>query len=512
MISAHLKNLNNMKKYSLYKTGMLLAGMTALSGCTEFLTEADPSNFTVENYFTKPAHAVSSVNAIYAQMRDPLSSGFGGGAWMMTEFATGLAATDLGQAVNSYFVKDLRNTSDNGYGQSYWTAYYKGIANANLSIAKVPEISMDEAQKKRLLGEAHFLRAWYYFHLVRMFGHIPLVTEPVNLQSEQLRPSQASTEEVYNLIVQDLTTAEQAGLAWTDATGRVSMGAVKSLLAQVYLTMAGFPLEKGASHYDLAAKKAAEVIDSGQFRLFDAYGSLHDPSKKNIEENIFMIQYRAQILPSNWQVSIIPYNKNISQYADETGGIYATQAFAQSYDPADLRGKEKQFFYTKFTHESNRNQEVDLGGYFIWKHFDVEAQTTTASSDLNWPAIRYADVLLTYAEASNEVQGPSETAYAAVNAIRTRAQLPALSGLSKETLREAVWRERWYELCFENTTWYDMVRIRKAFNVTTKQFDNYVGHQFSYGPTVSDRELLFPIPTQEVLNNPKLNQNSGYGN
>lgn len=482
-----------------------------LSGCTEFLTEADPSNFTVENYFTKPAHALSSVNAIYANMRDPLTSGFGGGAWMMTEFATGLAATDLGQAVNSYFVKDLRNTSDNGYGQTYWTSYYKGIANANLSIAKIPGITMEEAEAKRLLGEAHFLRAWYYFHLVRMFGNIPLVTEPVGLQSEQLRPRQATPEEVYSQIVQDLTTAEQSGLPWSDSRGRVSMGAVKSLLAQVYLTMAGYPLQKGASHYELAAGKAGEVINSGAFRLFDNYASLHDPAKKNIEENIFMIQYRTQILPSNWQVSIIPYNKNISQYSDETGGIYATQAFAESYDPTDLRRKEKQFFFTKFTNESDRSREVDLGGYFIWKHFDVAAQTSTANSDLNWPAIRYADVLLTYAEATNEVGGPTEKAYSAVNAIRKRAELPDLSGLSKNELREAVWRERWYELCFENTTWYDMVRLRKAFNVATKKFEDYVGHKFSYGPVVTERELLFPIPTQETLNNTNLTQNKGYG-
>jgi hypothetical protein len=481
------------------------------TGCNDFLEESDPSNFTVENYFTKPAHGRSSVDAIYAPMRDPLGSGFGGGAWMMTEFATGLAATDLGQAVNSYFVKDLRNTSDNSYGQTYWTSYYRGIANANLSIAKVPTIpGIDPAGVKKLLGEAYFLRAWYYFNLVRMFGNIPLVTEPVNLASEQLKPSQATPEEVYNLIVEDLKLAESSGLAWADAAGRVSLGAVKSLLSQVYLTMAGFPLSKGAAYYDLAAKKAEEVIDSKQFKLFASYNDFHDPTKKNIEENIFMIQFKTQILPSGWQVSIIPYNKNISQYSDETGGIYSTGDFVRSYDPADLRIKEKQFFFTKFTNEANRNLEVDLGGYFIYKHFDVTAQTSTANSDLNWPVIRYADVLLTYAEAANEVGGPTAKVYEAVNAIRTRAQLPALAGLTKDVLREAIWRERWYELCFENITWFDMVRLRKAFNVTTKKFDNYVGHKFSYGPTLTERELYFPIPTPEMRNNTNLRQNIGY--
>lgn len=480
------------------------------TGCSDFLDESDPSNFTEENYFTQPAHARSSVNAIYTPLRDPMSSGFGGGAWMMPEFATGLAGTDLGQAVNSYFIKDLRNTSDNGYGQTYWTQYYKGIAGANLSLAKIPGITMDAAEMKKVLGEAYFLRAFYYFQLVQMFGNIPLVTQPVNLQSDQLRPAAATTEQVYTQIVEDLKAAEASGLPMTENSGKVTLGAVKSLLAKVYLTMAGYPLQKGAAYYDLAAKKAEEVIDSKAFKLFTTYDDLHNPTKKNIEENIFMIQYKTQLIPSNWQVSIIPYNKNISAYSDETGGIYATGDFVKSFEAGDLRAQEKQFFFTKFTNESDRNKVVDLGGYFIYKHFDNVAQTSSANSDLNWPVIRYADVLLMYAEASNEVGGPSAKAYEAVNAIRTRAQLPALAGLGKDTFREAVWNERWHELCFENITWFDMARLRKAYNVTTKKFDNYVGHKFSYGPTLTERELLFPIPTPEIRNNTNLKQNSGY--
>jgi hypothetical protein len=500
-----------MKKRIINKYMLAIAIIVAvmLTGCSKFLEESDPSNFSTGSFFKNATQAKSSVNAIYASMRDPLGSGFGGGAWTMVEFATGLAGTDLGQAVNSYYVKDLINTADNGYGLTIWTSYYRGIANANTSIAYIPKVNMDEAEKKKLLGQAYFLRAWYYFNLVQMFGNIPLVTEPVNLESEQLRPAQASAEEVYNLIVSDLQTAEQSGLPFKDESGRVSIGAVKSLLAKVYLTMAGYPLQKGATHYTLAAQKAKEVIESGQFKLFDNYDKLHDLAMKNKEENIFMIQYQSGILPSNWQVLIVPYNKNISKYSDETGGIYATTAFAESFQPNDLRAKEKQFFYTTYTHQDDRTQIVNLGGYFIYKYFDNDAHINTASSGMNWPVMRYADILLVFAEASNEVSGPSAEVYNAVNAIRTRAQLPDLSGLTKEQLKEAILKERWYELCFENITWFDMVRLRKAFNVTTKQFEDYVGHKFSYGPKLTARELLFPIPTSEVLNG-KLTQNDGY--
>ena len=501
-------------KSKMYKYNLLVLSIAILSttSCKKFLDEQDQSNFTQSTFYTKVEHAQIGVNAIYAPLRDPISSGFGGGTWMMLEFATGLASTDLGQAVNSYFVKDLVNTSANGYGYTYWQSYYKGIANANLAIKKIPQIpGITEAQSKLYLGEAYFLRAFYYFNLVQMFGNIPLVTEPVDLGSDQFYASQVAAEEVYNLIVSDLQTAELAGLPMKDETGRASLGAVKTLLAKVYLTMAGYPLQKGEAYYKLAAQKAKEVMDSGAFKLFASYRSLHDPAMKNKEENIFMIQYLSGTINGSWQSAIIPYNKNISAYSDETGGIYATASFVNTFEANDLRAKEKQFFFTTFTNEKDRNQVVDLGGYFIYKLFDSVAQTSTTTSNLNWCIYRYADLLLMYAEASNEVDGPNQAAYGAVNAIRARAQLPSLSGLTKEQLKEAIWKERWHELCYENITWFDMVRLRKAFNETTGGFDDYVGHKFTYGTNLvlTERELLFPIPSDEVLNG-KLTQNKGY--
>ena len=501
-----MKNILKFPSHFLVWMALLVFG----SGCSDFLEEPDQSNFTMENYFTQPEHATSVVNSIYQSLIPITGGGFGGGNWMMLEFATGLANTELGQAQNSIFIRNLVNNSDTGYGQTYWTTNYRGIANANLAIAKIPDISMDETDKNRSLGEARYLRALFYYDLVRIFGSIPLITEPVTLNSETLYPAPATVEAVYNLIVEDLKQAENSGLPYTDASGRVSLGAVKSLLSSVYLTMAGFPLQKGAEYYQLAADKANEVISSNEYTLFTSYGHLHDPSKKNIEENIFMVQFAEFIQPSNWQTSIIPYNQGISAYSDETGAIFANKEFVESYEAGDKRAEEKEFYYSSYTLSQDRNVTVDLGGYYIFKHFDTQAHLSTTSSDLNWTLMRFAEVLLTFAEASNEVSGPNPAAYEAVNRIRRRAELPELSGLSQTALREAIWRERWYELSFENKTWYDMARLRKAFNVNTRQFDDFVGHAFSYGPVLKERELLFPIPTAEIRNNDKLTQNSGY--
>ncbi|WP_198293553.1 RagB/SusD family nutrient uptake outer membrane protein [Algoriphagus resistens] len=500
-----------MKSIQLYiKKISLVSLLVMAASCADFLDESDKSNFTLDKYFTKPEHAKSVVNSIYESLQPVMSSGFGGGPWMMVEFATGLADTELGQAQNSLFVKDLVNNSDNGYGQTIWTSYYKGIANANIAIARIPEITMDEAEKQKLIGEAKFLRAYYYFNLVRIFGNIPLTLEPIDLTSEDLFAPPANPEDVYNQIVQDLQEAEGSGLPMRDTSGRASLGAVKSLLSSVYLTMAGYPLQKGAEYYSLAAAKSKEVIDAGEFSLFTSYDDLHDPSMKNLGENIFMAQFAAFILPSSWQVSIIPYNRGISNYSAETGGIFAQEEFVKSYENGDKRVSEKAFYYTNYTLRDNRNQTLELGDYYIYKHFDELAQTSTTSSGMNWPILRFAEVLLIHAEASNEANGPNNEAYAAVNKVRERAELPALSGLSKDDLREAIWREKFHELSYENKTWFDMVRIRKGFNVKTREFEDYVGHQFVYGPTLKERELLFPIPTAEIRNNKNLVQNAGY--
>ncbi|MEX2567734.1 MAG: RagB/SusD family nutrient uptake outer membrane protein [Cyclobacteriaceae bacterium] len=501
-----------MKKEIIKYSRVLLIGllmMTAWS-CNEFLEETDQSNFTLENYFTRPEHATSVVNSVYESLRPVMQSGFGGGPWMMLEFATGLANTELGQAQNSLFVRNLINNSDNDYGQTYWTSSYRGIANANLAIEKIPEIDMDNTAQNRLLGEARFFRAYYYFNLIRIFGNIPLITTSIDLTSPELYPDPASTEAVYNQIVADLEIAETSGLPWRDVSGRVSMGAVKALLSNVYITMAGYPMQGGSQYYQLAAEKASDVIQSGVFALFDSYEKLHSVEDKNQGEHIFMTQYATFTVPSTWQVSIIPYNRGISAYSAETGGIFANQEFVESFEDGDKRADEKEFFYTSYSLESDRNTTMELGDYYIWKHFDEEAQLNTTSSGLNWPIYRYAEILLTYAEATNETNGPTAEAYEAVNRIRRRANLPELSGLSQQQFREAVWRERWVELCFENKTWYDMVRLRKAFNVNTLEFEDYVGHEFSYGPTLKERELLFPIPTAEIRNNDKLTQNTGY--
>ena len=141
----------------------------------------------------------------------------------------------------------------------------------------------------------------------------------------------------------------------------------------------------------------------------------------------------------------------------------------------------------------------------------MDANLNTAQSGMNYPLLRYADILLLYAEAENEADGsPSAEAYKCVNQVRKRANIQPLNGLDQAQFRKAVWKERYHELAFENKIWFDMARTRKVLNLSTGDFDDYVGHKFTYGPSLSEKELLFPIPTNEINNNKNLVQNSGY--
>src|SRR5690606_2753456 len=147
----------------------------------------------------------------------------------------------------------------------------------------------------------------------------------------------------------------------------------------------------------------------------------------------------------------------ISLFSEEFGTLYPTAQFVASYEADDKRVAEQQFFFSSYPSISNPADVVNFGGTYIFKHFDEEAAMSTIQNDLNWTFLRFAEVLLIYAEAANEVSAsPGLEAYDAINQIRGRADLKALESLSKEQFREAVWKERYYELCFENKAWFDM--------------------------------------------------------
>jgi hypothetical protein len=303
-----------------------------------------------------------------------------------------------------------------------------------------------------------------------------------------------------------------------DNTGRASLGAVKSYLAEVYLTMAGAPLNKGTAYYKLAADKAAEVINSGSFSLFATYDELHSAAQENKGEHIFQIQYLVGVADNPNQGILLPNFKDVSAFGTEIGSMVPELQFYNSFEAGDKRKADRAgFFYTSY-YDKGDGPLRDLAAPYIYKHFDVIGHGTlgkpgTGNSGLNWNQMRYAQVLLTYAEAQNEADGaPNAAAIDALTKIRTRAGLSTPTSFSGADFRTAVWKERWHELCYEGVTWFDMVRLRKVYNPVTGGFEDFVGYKFpDNGATLLEKHLLFPLPTSEMQNNPNLKPNNpGY--
>lgn len=491
-------------------TAIIILALCLVS-CKKFLNEKPSGSLTPESNVTSPAIARAFANSAYSNLTtlDQGSGGYGGNTAELMEFMTGKA---FGNAqTESFRFYNLTYDAQSFYIDTWWQGLYTGVANCNLALQKIADIPLEGDVKTNMLAEVHTLRALYYFYLVRMFGDVPKVTNVVS-DLKDVRPSRSPVKEIYDeIIIPDLILAEASTLPWQDNTGKVSMGAVKSLLADVYLTYAGFPIGGGQQSYAESAKRSKEVIDNGGYSLFPEYTDMNNPSNKNKGEFIWQVQFAAGINDNDLTAKSLPQYHDIAVYSDEFGGLVPTSQFVASYPAGDKRSGERQFFYTKYPKNGSTTDTIILGGYYIYKWFDVNAVTNTAHSDLNYTIYRLADVMLMYAEASNRAAGgPDVNAISYVNLIRARATLPAIGTMSQDDFEKEVWIQRYLELCFEGKTWFDILRTRKVRNDTNGNFDDFIGHTTVWGKTFTENQLLFPIPLREINNNPSLTQNKGF--
>ncbi len=483
------------------------------SSCKKFLEE-NPTNFFTPNSDLSSAKVARALaNGSYSHLQGLLagqSGSYGGNTWNLMEFMTGKANTDLGQTGFTNF-QNLSYNSTSFYVDTWWQQMYLGVGACNLAIQTIPTIkasNLSEQDKTNMLAEAHTLRALYYFYLVRMYGAVPKVTEvPSNLN---LNLPRTPAKSIYDsIIIPDLLLAEKSTLPWQDNTGKVSMGAVESILADVYLTYAGAAINGGKEFYAESAKRSLNVIQNGGYTLFKNYTDMINPANKNKGGFILQVQYAASVPSTNPLTALtIPNYSGISKYADEYGSVYPTPEFINSFDPADKRVQEKQFFFTSYP-SITTGAIVHFKNTYIYKWFDVNAVTVTAKSDLNYTLYRLADVYLMYAEASNRAEGgPNANAISYVNLIRARADLSPIGTMSMDAFEKVVWLQRYFELCFENKMWFDMVRTRKVHNDVTGNWDDFVGHKTVFGATFTEKQLLFPVPKQETDVNPNLLPNN----
>ncbi|ACT95470.1 RagB/SusD family nutrient uptake outer membrane protein [Dyadobacter fermentans] len=503
-----------MKKHILYTC--LILGMSA---CNDFLTENPTGQLTTGSSVSSPEIARAFVDGSYSQITtfNNGGGGWGGNNASLVEFMTGKA--DGNSQTEAFKFFNLEYDARAFYVDGWWSGMYSGIARANLAIQKIGEIStLPAATKTNMIAEARAMRALYYFQLVRMFGDVPKITTLITSLDDVQTP-RSPVKEIYDeIIIPDLLEAEKSTLPWRDTAGRMSMGAIKALLAHVYLTYAGFPVSAGVPAYTESAKRSKEIIDNGTYSLFAEYTDMIVPANRNQTEFIFQVQHEKDIRNNGLTPVTLPAFTGIASYSDEYGGLLPRKEFVESFEKGDKRAKEKQFFYTYYKgHPSDypagdpRRDSLNLGGYYIYKWFDKQAIDNDAKANINYTIYRYAEILLMYAEASNRVEGkPNAQAQKALNDVRKRAQLPAVTTTNVDEFEKAVWAERYFELCYEGKMWFDMIRTRKVRNDLTKQWDNFVGHKTVYGKTFAEKNLLLPIPQRETDNNKSLEQNVGF--
>lgn len=491
-----------MKRY--YYTAILLSLIIMTgSSCKKFLKE-DPKNLvSITNSYQTENDAVSAVNAIYAYLNST-SSGSTAGVYHSTFWAmAGLASDEMFS--EQVFAPDLDQIGKFTEGpvntsiQETWTMHYKAITIANIALARIPAIQMDATLRTRLINEAHFLRGLLYFDMVRMFGKIPLVLK----EDEPLTPAPASVDDIYNQITIDLTAAENLPDNYPPGAGRgrATKGAAKAILAKVYLTL---------GKWQECADLCKQIIDSNQYALWDDYADVFKIANRGGKEAIFSVGFGdaggAIIFweVGQFNVRLLPPQLSVEGVQNAQGWQLPTQNLYDSYDAADRRRA-----VTFITQVNNPNGSTTTIRPYIQKYWDRVAEPEGNGSTNDYPVIRYADVLLMYAEASNEL-GNSAEAHKYINMVRKRARfngsvylntVPDYVNLSQQEFRDAVLKERRLEFVAEGQRWFDLVR--------TKTLETLVPVA-KPGITPSPKNYLYPIPQNEIDLNPNLVQNTGF--
>lgn len=493
-----------MKRYIKYLFTIAMAAGTL--SCNEFLEE-DPNTLTTQADLSSLEAAKAYVASIYGNVNVVAtgSGGWGGNTLSLLEFMTSKA--DGVTQTDAFRFNQLTYDSQAFYIDTYWSSLYQGILRCNVALEQIPKFTvLTEAERILYVAEIRAMRAFYYFYLVRMFGDVPLITTPVKSLSD-VNASRSPVKEIYDqLIIADLLEAEKAPLPWRRTNGEVSRGFVKALLAEVYLTYAGFPVNAGQAAFAESAKRSKELVDlrTTTFPLFSEYREMLIPANKNSGEFIFQVQFDKINRNNPLTPVVLPTFAGISKYSNEFGGLVPRIEFVNSYEPNDKRISEKQYYITEY----NGKQ---LGGRFIYKWFDKQAVDSDTRSELNFSIYRMPDAMLMYAEASNKAEGsPNQLAIDVVNEIRARAALAPIGNLSSEAFEKEVWNQRYFELSFEGKIWFDMLRTRKVRNDVTKEYDDFIGHKNVFGATFQEKNLLFPIPLREIQTNPNLIQNPGF--
>lgn len=438
-----------------------------------------------------------------------------------------------------------------------YTQMYRGIRNANVMLANIDRVPWTSLYNPGYIrGEQLFLRAFFYFELMKRFGGVVLLNKPQTVPESGQDLPRATYAETLAFVLKDLN--EAMGLLpedWTAAHyGRATKGAAMALKARALLHAAS-PLHNPSgdvAKWKSAADAAKAIIDMNKYALEPDYGNV---LVQATSPEYIMIDIKAPrgwvgyinnfIAPTSYggaQSLISPTQNHVDLYemsngkpiSDPTSGYNPQQPYLNRdprfynnviYNDQTWQGRKVQTFAGGTDYSATSNIFTKTG-YYLKRLWPEQVRNTGGVTGIvNFIFFRYAEVLLNYAEALNEAEGPTNAVQSAVNAVRIRAGLPALpTNLSKEAMRDRIRNERAVEFAFEEMRWWDILRWKKGQELVTQPMRGMqitkTGTTFSYTPftlaanyqkVFEEYMHLYPIPAAEIYKSPgALKQNPGW--
>ena len=463
-----------------------------LLACNNPLEEEVYSSFGPNNFFNTAEDAEALLNSAYALEQKQGTDGFRN-IFVMAEVTTDLLIIREGglRGLAQPF-EDFTWNASHEFFDTAWTRYYSAIYRANLVIDNVDAIDFDAERKKQIIAEARFLRASGYVYLYDLFGPTPVITKSISTSED--RPARATKEEFIKFISDELTAVSEILPVTAKQYGRATKGAALAFLTKFYLNN---------KDWQKTAETAKKVIDLNTYSLFNS-ASRADLFKIANEKNSEFIYVRPRIaqpgLGTNYLAHAAPPSY---KFKGSVKTNYATQLKTLSgfYDSFDINDQRKQVFLTEYDDLSGKHIVLGKDDKRSFK-FEEDLPATGADMGNDFPVVRYSDILLSRAEALNELTGPTQEAVDLINAVRTKAGVAGIKlgdYATKELLRAHILKERGWEFFTEELRRQDLVRHGK-----------FIEFARARGKVAFDYQVLFPLPQSEIDRNPSLKQNDGY--
>ncbi len=484
-------------------TKALLCGtlMLGMAGCEQDLLLEPENNITQNSFYTTELQIGQALSGVYSAMVNASSrGGYDVNFYLLASEVRSNNFNAISQNGNRdyYAINRFQDTSSTDEIEILWEDAYQQISYANMLLSRIDAVPFaDPALKEQYRSEARFLRSYAYFELMRIFGKVPLIDKPVSPE-EAAKIPRTDLATLYNFITSEIE-ASVAGLKNVyDAAnkGRITKSAAHAMLGRIYLTGSGYPLNNG-SYAQKAKEHLFTVIQGeGQFVTFAPnYADLFKSANDN-KYHIFEIQHisgglsQGSYLPSyvspNFGTADPYYNAQGSLYSPAELGV--SQSLINAYEPGDLR-----LPLTIRTSFIAQNGQPDNANFFV--KFREKGMVITNRYDwpINFPVIRYADVLLMYAEILNN-QGDTSVAVPYLNRIRQRAGLaPVPASISASDFTTALRKERRAEFAGEGVYWHDLVRWNTGVAVI-----NQAAAQLNYNYTITTNDYLYQVPLSQI--------------